>query len=153
MKIWTIWLIVAGFFAILEIATTGFLVLWLGVAALASMVFSIFMPEAIVAQIVIWAVISSILILFSKKLVKKIEPPTVNTNVYSIIGKRAIVSQEINVDKAQGQIKVDGDAWSATTDVPGEIIPVNTAVEVVKIDGVKAVVQKISETEKVSANS
>ena len=34
MVAWQIWLIVAGFSFILEIATVGFLVFWFGVAAL-----------------------------------------------------------------------------------------------------------------------
>ena len=69
MEIWTIWLIVAGVFTILEMITEGFLVLWLGVGALLSMAFSIFYPEMFAAQVIIWCVSSILLIACTKKFV------------------------------------------------------------------------------------
>ena len=99
MEVWTIWLIVAGFFALLEMLTVGFFVIWFGIAALLPMVYSIFFPEQIVVQIVMWAILSVILILSTKKLTDKVSPPLVPTNVYSIIGKQAVVTKEINDEK------------------------------------------------------
>ena len=62
MDIWTIWLIFAGICFVLEIATEGFLIFWLGIAGLCAMCVSLVFPEAIAAQIIVMAVVSIILI-------------------------------------------------------------------------------------------
>lgn len=143
MSPWLIWLLVACAFAILEMFTAGFMVIWFGVAALVSLVFSLIFPEAFAAQIIIWGILSVILLLFTKKFANKVNANAVPTNVYSVIGKKANVIVEINGEKSTGQVKVDGDVWSAKTEEFNAIIPVGTAVEIVKVDGVKVVVKKI----------
>lgn len=145
MDIWTIWLIIAGTFAFLEIITTGFFVIWIGIAALLPMAYSIFFPEQYVTQVIIWAITSVILILLTKKLSDKIRPTSTPTNVYSVLGKRATVTQTINNDKAQGQVKVDGDIWSARADEIDNIIPEGSVVEILRIEGVKVIVKNITE--------
>ena len=143
MEIWTYWLILAGVLVILEIMTECFLVLWLGVAALISMTFSIFFPELFVVQIVIWCIASILLILCTKKITDKIKPKVTPTNVYSVIGKRAIVIQDVNIDKSSGQVKIDGDVWSAKAENPEEIIPVDSHVEILRVEGVKVIVKRV----------
>ena len=144
MEIWTVWLIFAGICLILEITTEGFLICWLAVAALCSMGLSFFFPEAIFAQITLFAVVSIILILSTRKLTKKLySKDSTPMNVYTILGKKAIVSQAIDNLKGQGQIKIDSDIWSARNEKEDEIINEGDTVEVVKIDGVKAIVKKI----------
>ena len=66
---------------------------------------------------------------------------TVTTNAYSIIGKKGIVTKDIDPVNGLGQIKVNGEVWSAKSDTE-ERIPADTEIEIVKIDGVKAVVTK-----------
>lgn len=141
MEIWTLWLIIAGFFAILEIFTVGFLVIWIGAGALLAMIVSFFFPKQIVLQIAIWVISSIILILLTRKFAEKVEPKATATNVYSIIGKKAYVTKEINNLKSQGQIKINGDTWSARSENPEGIIPIDSEVEIVRIEGVKAIVK------------
>lgn len=143
MSPWLIWLLVACFFAVAEIFTAGFMVIWLGVAALASLVFSLIFPKAIAAQIIIWGILSIILVLYTKKFADKVNPTVAQTNVYSVIGKKANVIIEINGEKSTGQVKVDGDVWSAKSDDFNTIIPVGSVVEIIRIDGVKVVVKKM----------
>ena len=143
MSSWLIWLIVACAFAILEMLTAGFMVIWFSVAALVALLFSLIFPEAFAIQIVIWGVLSIILLLFTKKFADKLNPTPVQTNVYSVIGKKANVIVEINGEKSTGQVKVDGDVWSAKTEEFNAIIPVGSVVEILRVDGVKLVVKKI----------
>ena len=141
MSAYMIWLIMAGFFLILEIATEGFLVFWFAVGALVAMGTS-FLTENIAIQISVFVITTLVLILSTRKLTDKIKPKEVPSNVYTILGKKAIVTVEINSIKGQGQVKIGGDIWSAKTE-DDSIIPVNTEVEILKIDGVKAVVKII----------
>ncbi len=64
------------------------------------------------------------------------------TNAFSLVGKKALVIQEIDSVKGTGQIKVGGETWSALCEEDG-IVPVDTEVKIVKIEGVKALVKPI----------
>ena len=115
---WPIWLVLAGIFFIVEIATTGFLVFWLGIGSLFAMITSFF-TENLIIQMVVFITTSTLLIIFTKPVVKKFlikDEDTVVTNVYSIIGKKAIVTKDINPTLGVGQIKVEGQDWSAKCD-------------------------------------
>lgn len=140
MELWIFWLIVAGFWFIAEMITVGFLVFWLGVGALIAMIVSFF-TSSLPIQITVWIISSTILIFFTKPLANRyLKTKDIPTNVYTILGKKAVVTEEINNTCGKGQIKIDSDVWSARSD-NSQIIPVGSYVEVVRIDGVKAIVK------------
>lgn len=143
MAAWVVWLIFSGICFLVEIATEGFLVCWFGVGGLCAMGVSFIFPENHFLQLIVMAIISTILILCTKKITQGIsKKDNITTNVYSILGKKATVSLLIDNSKSQGQIKIDGDIWSARNEID-EVIPEGSTVEIMKIDGVKAIVKKI----------
>lgn len=145
---WQYWLIAAGLFFIAEIITTGFLVFWLGIAALITMCVSFFVQDLFILS-VIFIITSAVLILATKPFVKKFihNDNETKTNAFSIIGKKAIVTKDIDSINGTGQIKVDGEVWSAEGE-DGSNIEKQTEVEILKIDGVRAIVKPISVTSK-----
>ena len=147
---WIFWLIAAGIFFIIEMATIGFLVFWLGIGALLAMVTS-FITDSIIIQFIVFVSTSTLLLIFTRPLVNKFIkiPKEIKTNAYSIIGKKGIVISKINNVDGAGQIKIDGEVWSAKS-FDEENIEKDAEVEIVEIDGVKAVVKKISNVSKVS---
>ncbi len=147
---WVFWLIAAGIFFIIEMATIGFLVFWLGIGSLLAMVTSFFV-DSIIVQFVVFLVTSTLLIIFTRPLVNKFVkvPKEIKTNAYSIIGKKGIVTSKINNIEGSGQIKIDGEVWSAKS-LDEEEIEKNTEIEIVEIDGVKAVVKKVTDNAKIS---
>lgn len=141
---WQIWLIAAGIFFVAEIITVGFLIFWLGIGAILAMIVSLF-TDNIVIQTAVFVVSSTILIFATKPLVNKFtkNDKKVSTNVYSIIGKKGIVIEDINIIEGTGQIKVNGEVWSAICN--GNItISSGTEIEVKEIRGVKALVEPIN---------
>ena len=66
-------------------------------------------------------------------------------NVESMAGKQGKVVVEIDNINAKGMIKVDGMEWTARS-VDGEIIPKDSLVTVVSVEGVKAMVRKAEYT-------
>lgn len=142
MEIWTIWLIFAGLCFIAEFMTEGFLICWFGIGALAAMGIS-FLTNSFLIQLLVFGIVSAVLILSTRKLTRKIGSKSVPTNVYTIIGKKAVVSSTIDNIKGQGQIKIDGDIWSAKNEIDEETIDEGSTVEILRIDGVKAIVKKI----------
>ena len=139
---WQIWLIASGVFLIAEVFTVSFLVFWLSIGALLAMLVSFFTTNVVVQMTVF--VISSGLLIFATRLVNKLaKKDVVSTNVYSIIGKRAIVVEDIDNNTGRGQIKVDGEIWSAKTQEQHSI-PKGSEVEIESINGVKAYVKPIN---------
>lgn len=142
---WQIWLIAAGVFLILEIFTMGFLVFWLSIGCLLAMLVS-FVADSLILQTTVFVLSSGLLIFATKPLVKKFaEKDNMKTNVYSIVGKKAIVTEDIDLVSGNGQIKFDGQVWSAKSSEQINISK-GTEVEIEKIEGVKAFVKPIKET-------
>ena len=141
---WQVWLIIAGVCFIVEMATVGFFVFWFGIGALLSMLVSIFCPENILLQSIVFVVSSVILLFLTKPLVDRFtrKDKKVETNAYSIIGKKGIVLQDINSTYGIGQVKISGEVWSAKSE-DNDVIKKGSQIEVVKIEGVKAVVKPI----------
>lgn len=141
---WQFWLILAGFFLIIEIVSLGFLVFWFAVGSLVAMVASLFI-ESIVAQTTIFLVASVILLFVTRPFVTKItqKDETIKTNAYSIEGKVAKVIQDIDPTESVGQVKVNGEIWSAKS-YNDTFISKDTEVVVQKIDGVKVIVKPLN---------
>lgn len=138
---WLIWLITALVFMALEIVTTGFLVFWFSVGAVIAMLASLFI-DSIVTQTAIFVVSSVILIFATKPFVEKFtkNDVTVKTNVRSIEGKVGKVTHTIEPLDNKGQIKINGESWSAKSE-DDSVIEKGTEVIIVKVEGVKAIVK------------
>jgi len=138
---WQFWIILAGLFFVIEMATVGFLVFWFGIGALIAMIISLFTTN-IAIQTAIFVISSAILLFFTRPLVNKLtkNDKEVQTNAYSIIGKKGIVIKEIDPILGQGQVKVGTEVWSAKT-LGDKKIKEGSEVEITEIDGVKAVVK------------
>ena len=139
---WYIWLILAGVFVIGEVITSGFLIFWLGIASLIAMAVS-FVTDNIIIQTTVFLISSVILILATKPLVKKFaKVETTKTNAFSLIDKKGIVTKDISSINSTGQVKVEGELWSATGENDIEISK-GTEVKIKEIKGVKLIVTPI----------
>lgn len=145
---WQIWLIIAGICLIIEIITVGFLVFWFAIGSLFAMIVSLFTSNLII-QTSVFVISSTILIFATKPFVRKFANNNnlVKTNVYSIIGKVGIVTEDINSINSTGQIKVEGETWSALGENDTNIEK-GTEVEILKVKGVKVIVTPIRSTSK-----
>lgn len=105
------------------------------------MVVSIFIDN-IAIQIGIFTISSTLLLFCTRPFIKKFtKNDIVATNAYSIVGKKGIVTKQIDQIKGNGQVKVAGEIWTATTE-EHDIIAEGEPIIVLKIDGVKAIVKK-----------
>lgn len=138
---WAGWLIISGICFVIEIYTVGFFIFWFGVGALVALIISFFTTNLFI-QAISFIISSSLLLLLTKPLTKKIvkSTKTTSTNVYSIIGKEGIVLDDIDNLSSTGTVKVKGEIWSAYAD---NNIEKNSKIKVISINGVKAKVEKI----------
>ena len=106
--------------------------------------------DSIIIQTAVFVLSSGLLIFATKPLVKKFaEKDNAKTNVYSLAGKKAIVTEDIDWATGSGQIKFEGQVWSAKTEEQVNISK-GTEVEIIKIEGVKAFVKPLHEYAKSS---
>ena len=140
---WQVWLIISGICFILEIMTIGFLVFWFAIGALITSFVSLFTSNIII-QTTVFILSSTALIFLTKPFVNKFSSSDkVQTNAYSIIGKKAIVIKEINSKEGIGQIKIGSVIWSAKLKKDTQTIQEGTEVIITEINGVKAIVEPI----------
>lgn len=137
------WLIATLILGIGEMMTTTFFLFWFALGALVAFFVALIPGTTLVAQFVVFTIVSLVLLIFTKPLVKKfINKDTKQVSNYlSIIGKKALVTQKISIPDSTGQIKLDGEIWTAVPETSSDIFEVGTEVTVVKIEGVKAVVK------------
>ena len=138
-----IWVAFTVIFALIEIFTLGLTTIWFALAALV-MVFLSFLPIPFIFQLMIFLAVSTALLLFTRPVaVKKLKTGREKTNVDSLIGKHAIVTRQIG-EFERGEVKLNGQFWSARSE-DSSIITEGTKCEVVRIEGVMAIVHVISE--------
>ena len=134
---WLVWLVIAGVLFVGEILTAGFLLLWFAIAAIVVS----FLTTNLFIQILVFVIVSVLLLIFTRPLLSKYaKSDNTVTNSSAIIGKTALVTEEISLLNSTGQINVDGEIWSAKTMDPNLTIPKGSKVEIIGIDGVKACV-------------
>ncbi len=139
------WIALAVLFGAVEATTTNLTTIWFAVASGLMAFISLFDISAPV-QLVIFACIVTALLILTRPLVKRLlAKKTVATNADRVISQTGIVLEDIDSVENTGQVKVLGQCWSAKSE-NGKIIPKNTNVIVVGLEGVKVIV-KVAESE------
>ena len=140
-----LWVGLLVLFAVIEGATAGLFTIWFALGALAALIAAaVGMP--IWGQILIFILISAAALAGLRPLARRFTAPRkVRTNADRVLGKHALVLQKIDNTAGTGQVKVDGQIWSARTE-NDESVPEGTQVEVLRIQGVKLVVRAVLKT-------
>ncbi len=135
-----VWLGLAVILIIIEAATFNLTTIWFALGALISMVLA-FIKMPISWQILLFLIISSILLFFTRPVaVKKLKIGSVKTNSEGLIGQTALVTAEMGPN-SKGQAKIKGQIWTASP-VDDETIDEGTEVVVEKIEGVTLQVRR-----------
>ena len=136
------WLIIFVLAVIMEAATAGLTTIWFAGGAFVAFILALIGVD-LGWQIAAFIAVSILLLIFTRPLVRKfINKRTVQTNVLdSVIGRSAVVSEEINNIQATGKITLDGMPWTARSEEEDTVIPAGTEVTVVKVVGVKCIVK------------
>ena len=142
MTVYTVcWLVAVVVFGVVEASTVTLTTIWLAVAALLTAGISA-LGASVLVQLFSFAVISALLLVFTRPLSKKfLDGKIVPTNADRIINARGVVVKEILPEENMGQIKVRGQIWSAKSNSE-EPIATGESIVVLKIEGVCAIVEK-----------
>lgn len=143
MEPWHIWIIVALLFFIMEIFTPGFAVACLSIGAIGGAVASA-CDIALKYQILAFAISTLLAFVLVRPVILKLfhnKSKEVATNTNALIGRQAIVSEEIK-PAIGGRVKIDGDDWKAIT-TEGKSIEVDKVVKILKVDSVILTVEEV----------
>lgn len=134
------WLAAFIVFAIGEAVTVGLVSVWFAVGALAAL-FATALGAGLWLQITVFLGVSALALALFKPLSSKFLKPRVSaTNADRVIGSAALVTETIDNTQAKGQVKVNGQVWSARS-AQDTVIPAGTDVKVLRIEGVKVIVE------------
>lgn len=135
-----IWLAAVVLLFIGEALTVGLVSIWFGVGALAGLVVSFFTGNVWI-QLTVFLAVSALCLLAVRPVVKGyLLPKSVATNADRTIGAEGVVTEAIDNLNGRGQIKVKGALWTARTEADGSVISAGEHVQVLRIEGVKAIV-------------
>jgi membrane protein implicated in regulation of membrane protease activity len=136
---WVWWMIAAGVLAVGEIATLGFFLGPIAVAAtLAAVVALIGAGLAVQWIVFIAASLGSLAVLRPIARRHLRTPPRIRTGTAALVGGPATVVER--VDMAGGCVKIGGELWTARAYDESESFEPGARVEVLKIDGATALV-------------
>jgi membrane protein implicated in regulation of membrane protease activity len=134
-----IWLVIGIVLVGSEVLSGDFVLLMLGIGALAAAASSELTGNVFI-DVVVFAVASVGLLFLARPALKRrfLAGPGVQTNTDALIGAQAVAIS--TVDSETGQVKLAGEVWSARSYLGHEPIPPGTKVTVVEIAGATAVV-------------
>jgi membrane protein implicated in regulation of membrane protease activity len=141
MDAWVLWLVAGIAAAVGELLTAGFFLAPFAVGAFGALIVALAGGGGAVQGIVFAA-----LTLASFALVRPIakrhmyQPPQIRTGTAALIGRSAMVLETIDNDHSAGQVRIDGEVWTARAYDEDRIIEAGTKVQVVEIRGATALV-------------
>ncbi|HOR03253.1 MAG TPA: NfeD family protein [Candidatus Syntrophosphaera sp.] len=138
---WHVWIILGIVFVIIEIFDPAFFFVALGIGAIATGLLSLLhlVGSNVPLQIVIFAVISFVAFLFTRKVGKRVlRNAGRETNVYALKGEQGIITKAIPAE-GKGYVKVGGEEWVAIS-TDAKPIAEDAKVTIVGIDGNKLIV-------------
>ncbi|ORB86839.1 hypothetical protein B1987_27185 [Mycobacterium kansasii] len=142
MPVALIWLIAALVLASAEALTGDMFLLMLGGGALAASATSWLLDWPVWADGAVFLVVSVLLLVLVRPALRRRLTPAKNVpmGIKALEGKRALVLDRVARD--EGQVKIDGQVWTARPLNDGDVFQPGDSVTVVHIDGATAVVFK-----------
>ena len=134
------WLVLLILCLGVEMGTMGLTTIWFAAGSLAAILASA-LNAPVIVQVILFLAVSLVLLFFTRPVaVKYFNKDRIRTNVESIVGKQAIVTEAIDNLQGCGSAIVGGQEWSARS-AEDVNIPEGTVVTIVAISGVKLLVK------------
>ena len=133
------WTVLTILLILLEASTAVFVSIWFAGGAFAALISALF-DINFLWQITIFVIVTTILLIATKPIVKKLRTKTdEKTNFDALIGKSAIIIEDLTDNNSVGSAKIEGKIWSARSK-NGKDISKGQIVTVEEIQGVKLIV-------------
>lgn len=137
---WIIWLIIAAIFAVAEVLTPGFVLLWFGVGALAAALLALLGVTSVAAQVIVFLLVSVLLVIASRTIFDRFlsraqDADQLRTGVEQMIGQVGTVVEASRGPLHEGAVKVYGSTWTALPAAGEDPLREGESVAVERIEG------------------
>ena len=142
-ELWHIWLLIALITFIMEIFIPSFVLFNFGIGALLGSL-AAGLNFSLEWQILFFSFGTLLIFFLIRPLMKKYayaHSQNFKSNVDAMIGRLAQVTEEIDNEKNQGHVTLDGDVWKARS-LGNDIIPTGNLVEIVQVNSIVLIVRK-----------
>lgn len=127
---------------IIELFATSFLVAPFALGGMAALGSLLLISNSLLLQLIVFILFTTIGFLLFYPLNRKLQRSnSTKTNTQALLGKEALSISSITENG--GQIKLNGEIWTAKSWLENEIIENENKVEVVKIEGATAIVRPL----------
>ena len=137
-----VWLFVIVAAIVMEAATVALVSIWFVPSACIAMILALCDVALWIQLLVFFAVFIILMIALKPVFKKNIGLKIVPTNADTVIGMQAVVTESIDNLRAQGQVKVRGQVWTARSSDEKTIYEAGEIVSVLAIEGVKLICSK-----------
>ncbi len=137
------WLAATIVFILVELITVGLTSIWFAAGALGAFVVAA-LGGGVVVQAVVFIIISVVLLILTKPWARKyVNSKTQKTNVAGLVGRQAILTEDVDNLRQTGKTALDGIDWMVRSYDDSQTIKNGELVEVTGISGVKLIVKKV----------
>lgn len=137
-----VWLILLVALVTGEAITVGLTFIWFAVGAMGGLLVAV-LNGPVWLQIVVFLALSTLTLILVRPAAAKLLTPGISpTNADRVLSQIALVTEEINNIAETGQVKLFGQVWTARSE-NGEVIPAQSRVRILRIEGVKVFVKPV----------
>ena len=139
MDDWVWWMIAAGVLAVGEIATLGFFLGPIAIAAALAAIVGV-IGAGLAAQWLVFIAASLASVVVLRPIARRHlrTPASLRTGTAALVGGPAVVLERVDADG--GQVRIGGEVWTARAYDVDDAFEPGTRVEVMKIEGATALV-------------
>lgn len=135
------WMVLLVLLVVVELATMGLTTIWFAAGALVATIAAACNAPLFI-QIALFLIVSVLMLVFTRPVAMKyFNRDRTRTNAESLIGRKGIVTGEINNLKGCGQVTLNGMEWTARTVTEDCTVPEGSVVVIRAIRGVKLIVE------------
>ena len=136
-----IWIAAIIIFGVAEAATAGLTSIWFVLGSVAGLIAAV-CSAPIWLQVALFFAVSIAALAFTRPLVVKLMKKDIKpTNADRVLGAVGRVTERIDNALPSGAVYIDGKTWTARS-ADGEVIEPDAAVRILRMEGVKLIVQK-----------
>jgi membrane protein implicated in regulation of membrane protease activity len=149
--LWILWFILGAILIVAEVFTSGFVLLWFGIGALAAAFAGMVGIDSLALQFAIFAVVSVGLTAASRTIFvnyfsRETTGDSLRTGVDSLPGKIGTVVSSSRGALQEGAVKVFGSTWTAYPAQGESALEAGERVRVESVEGASIYVRRIDET-------
>ena len=145
-KLWYLWFILAVIFIIAELFTSGFVLLWFGVGAIAAGVLALAGFVGLPVQVAVFLTVAVVLTIASRTIFERFLLPQspgrdLKIGVEALIGREAVVVEKSSGATKEAAVRLSGATWRAFPILDDTVLNKGDKVIVERVEGASVYVR------------